>query len=167
MLVAFAFERGLELALNRRNSRWLRAHGAVWYGERDGFLGILATQVLLFTLVPIEVAVAAWSGVWWGTWPALAGLVAAQVLRYWCITTLGRRWSIRVVTLPDTPRIVRGPYRWLPHPNYLVVFAEVVLLPVAFGSWATLLVVAPLKLLALRRRIHIEERALARAAPSA
>jgi methyltransferase len=82
------------------------------------------------------------------------------VLRYWCITTLGWRWTIRVVTVPGMDRIVGGPYRWFPHPNYVAVMSEAILLPLAFGAWTTLLVVVPLQLLALWRRVRFEEGAL-------
>lgn len=154
-------ERVVELAINRRNARWLSRHGAVWH-RPDGFGPILLAQVLLFGLTTTEVLLAPWARVGWWTWPLLGVLLLAQLLRYWCITTLGRRWNVRVVTLPDAPRVTRGPYRWLPHPNYLAVLAECAALPLAFGAWASLLVVVPVKLVALRRRIRFEDRALGR-----
>jgi methyltransferase len=164
---AILAERVLELAINRRNARLLRERGALWLAH-DGFALILASQMLLFTLTSAEVAWAPWSGergLW--TWALVGLLVAAQALRYWCIATLGWRWSIRVVTVPGTPRIVGGPYRLFPHPNYVVVMVEAVLLPLAFGAWGTALVVAPLQLAALWRRIRLEERALGAAEPAA
>lgn len=159
VLVALLAERAVELAINRRNARWLREHGAVW-APRDGLALILAAQVALFAGTSVEVALAPWAGVRPWTLPLVAALVLAQALRYWCIATLGRRWSIRVATVPGAPRVVGGPYRWLRHPNYVVVLAEVVLLPLAFGAFATLALVVPLKVLALARRIRVEERAL-------
>lgn len=164
-LLLLAAERAAELLLNRRHARWLAAHGARWHAP-DGFGLILAAQALLFTLLPAEVAFAPWVRTGWWTWPALGAVLLAQALRYWAIATLGPRWSIRVVTLPGAPRIAHGPYRFFPHPNYVAVFAEVVVLPLAFGAWLTLLVLAPLKLVALRRRIHLEERALGEAQPA-
>lgn len=158
----FAIERTAEIAINRRNSRSLRTMGARWYGEDDGFRLILAAQVVLFGGTLVEGLAAPWAGFKPWSWLCVALLMLAQVVRYWCIATLGSRWSIRVVTVPGEARITRGPYRWFPHPNYAVVMAEVVLLPLAFGAWATLLVAAPLQLLALSRRVRIEERALSR-----
>lgn len=157
-------ERLAELALDRRNARWLAEHGARWHGP-DGFGLILLAQVLLFGLTAAEVAAAPWAGAGWWTRPLLGLALLAQGLRYWCITTLGRRWSIRVVTLPGAPRIAHGPYRWLPHPNYLAVLLETLALPLAFGAWLTALVLVPLKLVALWRRVRIEERALRAAQP--
>jgi methyltransferase len=159
VLALLGAERLGELALNRRNSRWLAQRGAVWHGA-DGFGLILAGQVLLFVSTAAEAAFAPWSGTGWWTWPLLGLALLAQALRYWCITTLGPRWCIRVVTLPGAPRVDRGPYRWFPHPNYAAVLLEAIAIPLAFGALATALVLVPLKLVALRRRIRIEERAL-------
>lgn len=164
-LILLAAERLLELFINRRNTRRLQARGAVWLG-RDGFGLILAAQLVLFGALTVEVALAPWARAGWWTWPALALLALAQVLRYWCIATLGERWSIRVVTVPGAPRITSGPYRWLPHPNYVVVFSEVILLPLAFMAWTTLAIMVPLKAYALWRRIRLEEGALRSAQPA-
>lgn len=155
-------ERGVELLIHRRNARTLRLHGARWLG-RDGFALILAAQVLLFGLTAAEVALAPWTGPKPWTFAAIVALALAQALRYWCIATLGWRWSIRVVTVSDAPRVARGPYRWFPHPNYAVVMSEAILLPLAFGAWLALLVVAPLQLVALWRRVRLEEGALGEA----
>lgn len=160
VILLLGAERLAELVINRRNTRWLAAHGAVW-APHDGFGLILASQLTLFTLLTAEVAFAPpWVGIGWWTWPLLGLALLAQALRYWCITTLGARWSIRVVTLPHAPRIVRGPYQWFPHPNYVAVLTEAIVIPLAFGAWVTALVVTPLHLFALWRRIRREERAL-------
>lgn len=158
-MAAFGVERALEIALHRKNAARLRARGARWLG-RDGFELILAAQGVLFAGTAVEVWAAPWAGETAWTWAAILGLVLAQALRYWCIVTLGERWAMRVVTLPGAPRIVAGPYRFFPHPNYAAVLAEALLLPLAFGAYATLLVVAPLQLYALWRRVRLEEGAL-------
>lgn len=162
VLAALAAERGAELAINRANTRWLATNGAVWLGE-DGFELILAAQVTLFGLVIIESLRAPWAGIGWWTWACVVGALAAQALRYWCIATLGRRWSIRVVTIPGAARITRGPYRYFPHPNYVAVMAESVLVPLAFHAWLALALVPALTFAALWRRVRFEEHALGRA----
>jgi len=166
VLSFFAIERALEIMIHRRNARKLTARGARWFGPRDGFALILAAQAALFAGVVAEVAFAPWAREHRGTWTLIAVLALAQALRYWCITTLGDRWAIRVVTVDDAPRIVRGPYRFFPHPNYLAVMVEAIALPLAFGAWGTLALAAPLQLVALWRRIRIEERALGEASQS-
>lgn len=158
--LAMLAERGFEILLNRRNSRRLAARGAQWLGRHDGFDLILAAQALLFVGVALEVGLARWSGIHPLTWLFLIALVLAQVLRYWAITTLGDRWNIRVVTVTDAPRVMGGPYRWLPHPNYLAVMVEAVALPLAFGAYATAALVGAVQFVALWRRIRIEEQQL-------
>lgn len=159
-LAVLALERGAELVINRRNSARLRDAGAVWLG-RDGLGLILAAQVALFGGLVLEGALAPWVGAKPWTLALLAIALLLQGLRYWVIHTLGWRWTIRVATVPGAPRIAGGPYRFLRHPNYLVVGLEALVLPLAFGAWATLLVALPLQVLALVRRIRLEEGALA------
>lgn len=160
VIALFAIERAAEIVINARNSRILRERGARWHGGNDGFPLIVAAQGVLFLGTLAEGTAAAWAGVKAWTWLCLVALVLAQALRYWCIATLGWRWSVRVVTVPGAPRIASGPYRFFPHPNYAVVMAEAILLPLAFGAYATLLVAAPLQLVAIVRRVKIEEGAL-------
>ena len=56
-----------------------------------------------------------------------------QVFRVWTITTLGERWTTRIIVLPDAPLVRHGPYRWVDHPNYLIVICEIAVLPLVFG----------------------------------
>lgn len=156
-------ERALEIAIHRRNAARLARRGASWL-EDDGFRGILLAQVLLFTLTPAEAVLAPWSALGPWSYAAAAALLAAQALRYWCIATLGERWSVRVVTVPGAPRIVGGPYRWLRHPNYLAVLVEAAALPALFGAWGAAVAVPAAQAWALRTRIAREEAALDRAA---
>lgn len=166
VLALLGAERLVEIALNRRHARALATMGATWH-PRDGLGLILAAQVVLVGGTLVEGWAAPWARTGWWTWPLLGLAVLAQALRYWCIATLGDRWSIRVVTVPGAPRIVRGPYRFFPHPNYVAVMTESVVLPLAFGAWATGAVVVPLTLVALARRVRREEAALRDAAAHA
>jgi methyltransferase len=84
-----------------------------------------------------------------------------QLGRIWVISSLGPYWTTRIITLDDAPTIRRGPYRFLRHPNYLVVAAEIAVLPLAFGAWRLALAFSVLNALLLAYRIRVEERALA------
>ncbi|MFL6033109.1 MAG: isoprenylcysteine carboxylmethyltransferase family protein, partial [Rubrobacteraceae bacterium] len=55
----------------------------------------------------------------------------------------------------------RGPYRYLNHPNYVVVAVEIATLPLIFGAWVTALVFSVLNAALLYVRIREENRALA------
>lgn len=99
--------------------------------------------------------------------PALAAVslivfLGAFALRYWVISTLGERWTTRIVCLPGASPITRGPYRWLRHPNYLAVVLEIASLPLVHTAWLTALVFSLLDGLLLRVRIRAEEEALQR-----
>ena len=57
--------------------------------------------------------------------------------------------------------IIRGPYRWLNHPNYLAVALELATVPLIFGVWVTPLVASVLNaLLLLGIHILAEDKAL-------
>ena len=90
----------------------------------------------------------------------LFGLV--ELARIWVLTTLGRRWTTRIVVVPGEKLVARGPYRLLNHPNYAVVVAEIALLPLVFGLWPVALVFTLLNAAALTVRIREENRALGR-----
>ena len=98
----------------------------------------------------------------WLGWPMLAVLLAAQGLRWWCITTLGPQWNTRGVVVPGVPRVTKGPYRVLSHPNYVAVVAEGVALPLVHTAWLTALAFTVLNAALLARRIDVENAALAR-----
>src|SRR6185503_11085483 len=98
--------------------------------------------------------------------PGVAGLafagaaLAAQALRWWAIASLGWRWNVRVIVVPGETSVRRGPYRFLRHPNYVAVIAEMLLVPLAHGAWISALVFSTLNALLLRARIRTEEKAL-------
>ena len=87
--------------------------------------------------------------------------VLLQVARGWVLGSIGRRWTTRVFVVPGETLVREGPYRWISHPNYAVVSAEMFVLPLAVGvGWASL-VFGVLNLLVLWWRIRVEGRALA------
>jgi methyltransferase len=149
-------ERVIELALSRRNASRLRARGAVERGRRHTRLIIgFHTAVLAGSALEPKRQLPR---------PLIAGafllLASAQVLRYAAIATLGDRWSIRVLALPDEPPVTNGPYRWIRHPNYLGVLLEMTALPTVCGAPWTAAVATVLHPILLAIRIAEEERAL-------
>ena len=151
-----ALQRLAELGYARRNARRLLAAGGVEHGAGHYPLFVAlhgAWLVALFVLVPAE-APADWGLL------GLYGLL--QLGRLWVIASLGGRWTTRVIAVPGAALVKRGPYRFLRHPNYLVVALEIPLLPLAFGAWQIALVFGLANLALLAQRIRIEERALAR-----
>jgi methyltransferase len=88
--------------------------------------------------------------------------VLIELARIWVLATLGPRWTTRIIVLPDAPLVRRGPYRWVNPPNYLVVTAEIAVLPLVFGLWRVALIFSALNAVALAVRIRAENRALGR-----
>jgi len=92
--------------------------------------------------------------------PMLLLVVASQALRWWCIATLGRQWNTRVIVVPGMPRVTGGPYRLVPHPNYVAVVVEGFALPLLGGAWITALVFTVANAVLLTVRIRVEDEAL-------
>lgn len=155
IVLLVAAQRVVELAYARRNSRRLLAEGGIEHGRgRYPLLVLLhgAWLVALLLLVPPGAAV---------SWPLIGVYLLLQAARLWVLVSLGRFWTTRVVTLPGAPLVRRGPYRWVRHPNYLVVAAEIAVLPLAFGAWELALGFSLANAALLADRIRIEDEALA------
>ena len=161
ILALVACQRLAELVHARRNTRRLLARGGVEVGAghyplmvalHAGWL--LAMALLIAPKTPLSV-------------PLLTLYGLLQLARLWVQATLGRYWTTRIVIVAGAPLIQGGPYRFLRHPNYAVVAAEVAVLPLVFGAWEIAAAFSLLNLALLRHRIHIEDRALApRRAPA-
>jgi methyltransferase len=154
ILALVTLQRLGELWLSNRNTRALLARGA-----REVAPGHY----------PLIVAVhALWlAALWWlapnraVAWLWLALFVLLQLARIWVIATLGGRWTTRIINLPGAPLVRSGPYRFVSHPNYLVVAGEIAALPLAFGLWEVALLFTALNAAVLAIRIRQENRALA------
>jgi methyltransferase len=159
LIAAVAVERIAELVVSQRNLSWSRDRGGVEFGARH-----YPAMVVLHTALLAGCLVEAWYRPFLPAlgWPMLAVVLAAQGLRWWCIATLGHQWNTRVVVIPDAARVTRGPYRFIPHPNYVAVVVEGIALPLVHTAWATALVFTVLNFFVLRSRIGVENAALTR-----
>ena len=159
LLVLVALERGVELVLSARNARLARARGGVETGR--GHYPVMAVFHGLFLLAcALEVTLLRRPFPGAVGWMALAVVLAAQALRYWAIVTLGWRWNTRIVVVPGAAPVTAGPYRWVRHPNYVAVIAEMLALPLVHGAWLTAAVFSLGNAVLLRVRIRAEEQAL-------
>lgn len=160
VLVALvAVERVVELVVATRHLAWATARGGVESGRRHyPWMVLLHTGLLAGCLTEAWVADRA-------PHPALgwtmAGVVVlTQLLRWWCIRTLGPQWNTRIVIVPGLAPVVSGPYRFLPHPNYVAVAVEGLALPLAGSAWVTAVVFTVLNAWLMTIRIPAEEKAL-------
>ena len=148
-----------ELVLARRNTKRLLAQG----GEERG-AGHYPLMVALH---------AAWlAGLWWLAWDRPANLAwlgvyaVLEALRVWTLASLGPRWTTRIIVVPGEALVRRGPYRFVSHPNYLVVAGEIAVLPLVFGLGAYALAFTLLNAAMLWHRVRVEQAALEGAAQS-
>jgi methyltransferase len=156
LLLLATLQRLIELVIANRNTRALLAEGAYEVGR-----GHYPAIVFLHT---------AWLAVLWAfflfdlslfqSWAAIAYL-AVQGLRLWTLLSLGRYWTARIIVVPNAPLVRKGPYRFLRHPNYLVVVLEIALLPLALGSWPLALGFSIVNAILLAWRIRTENATLA------
>jgi len=164
LLVALVtLERLFELRLSKRNERRLRAQGAVEFGAGH-YPVMVALHVILLAGSVVECWLLSRPFVAWLGYPMLGVVLLAAAGRFWVIRTLGQRWTTRVIVPPESSRITQGPYRYLDHPNYVVVVAEGFALPLVHTSWITALVFSIANAILLRSRVRIENQALKEAA---
>lgn len=154
-VVAFLIvQRLVELGIARRNQSALFAKGAIEVGHGHYTLMVaLHAGWLLALLLEIPPEAGACK-------PLLVCFVLLQAGRLWVIMTLGSRWTTRVVLLPGAERVRSGPYRFLKHPNYVIVSLELAIVPLIFGAWLVAVAATVLNLLVLRTRIRVENQAL-------
>jgi methyltransferase len=149
-----ALERLAELVVAIRHTRALLRDGGHEIGSAH-----YPMIVLLHTAWLIAVYAAAAPDVA-PVWGWIAVFVVLQGLRYWVIASLGRYWTTRIIVMPDAPLVTRGPYRFLRHPNYAVVIAEIAVLPLAFREPLVAAVFSALNLAVLAWRVYVENDAL-------
>jgi methyltransferase len=144
-----------ELWFSNRNMKRLLAQGAREHapGHYLPIVALHATWLITLWLFALPRPI---DGFW------LAMFVLIELARIWVLASLGPRWTTRIIVLPGAPLIRRGPYRWVNHPNYLVVIAEIAVLPLVFGLWRVALIFSALNAVALAVRIRAENRALGR-----
>jgi methyltransferase len=155
ILALVTLQRLVELLISSRNMKRLLAQGAYEVGASH-YAVIVAVHVLWL------------ASLWWlapqrpidGFW--LAIFVLLELARIWVMTSLGPRWTTRIIILPGAQLVRRGPYRFVNHPNYVVVVGEIAVLPLVFSLWRVALVFTLLNAAVLAVRIREENRALGR-----
>jgi methyltransferase len=153
ILVLVTLQRLGELVLAHHNTAKLKARGAIEVG---------ASHYPLIVVVHAAWLVALWT---FGRDQdvnlfGLGLFVLLQGMRVWILATLGARWTTRIIILPGAPLVASGPYRYVSHPNYVVVAAEIATLPLALHLPLVALVFSLLNAVVLAIRLRVESRAL-------
>ncbi|WP_019413602.1 isoprenylcysteine carboxyl methyltransferase family protein [Paenisporosarcina sp. TG20] len=151
-------QRLVELFIARNNETWIRSQGGYEVGASH-YPYMVAMHVLFFISVIIEfLAFDRTVPVYWV--PLFLVFLALQMMRIWVISSLGRFWNTKILVLPGAQVVKKGPFRFIQHPNYVVVSFEILVIPLMFGAYFTALLFTLLNFIILRVRIPIEEAAL-------
>jgi methyltransferase len=158
-ILAIGAERLVELVVSGRNANWSFANGGKEFG-RGHYPVMISMHTLLLVCCIAEVSLLHRPFIPWLGWPMVGVVALSTLLRWWCVATLGKHWNPRLIVIPGAPLVHRGPYRFLHHPNYTAVTAEVVALPLVHSAWLTAIVFTIANALVLNVRIRTENLAL-------
>lgn len=145
-----------ELLLARRNERWLLQHGAVEYG--NGHYGYMVMLHLLF-FISLITEYSFTSGGYYSV-PLLVLYFVLLAFKAWTVLSLGKFWNTKIYHISGYPLVKKGPYRFMKHPNYVIVIAEIALIPLIFHLYFTAVVFSLLNVWMLYVRIREENKVL-------
>ena len=158
LIIAFVIiQRFVELQIAKRNEKAMLAKGAYEVGTSH-----YKYMILLHTgfFISFLVEVAFFKSIFTPHYALLAIFIVLQMLRVWCLASLGTFWNTKIIILPGANVVVKGPYAFIRHPNYLIVCLEIAVLPLMFQAYVTAICFSILNLIMLSVRIPIEEKAL-------
>ncbi len=155
ILLFLTLQRVLELVYAGHNTRKLLARGATEYGKSHYPVMVAIHAAFLVSLFALTQPYAPI------IWPLAIVFALLQSTRIWVLATLGRYWTTRIISAPDFPRVLKGPFRFVKHPNYLVVTLEIFAIPLIFGHIWIAGVFTALNAAILYVRIRMENSALA------
>jgi len=81
-----------------------------------------------------------------------------QIFRYKIIYDLGEFWTTKILVI-NKPLVKTRMFRYFRHPNYLVVFLEVILVCLFFNDFYSLIVFSVINSVLIATRIFFEEKA--------
>lgn len=152
-------QRLIELVIAKRNEVWLRSQGAVEYGASH-YKFIVLLHTAWFVSMIVEYSFNDVIEIQTSTAVLLCVFLVLQVLRAWVLTSLGKYWNTKILVVPNARLVMKGPYRFVKHPNYVIVILELIVLPLAFNLIITAALFSMLNAAVLYVRIKEENRAL-------
>lgn len=146
----------VELIIARRNEKWMRAQGALEYGQAH-YPFIVALHSLFFVSLIVEYTFS--DKQHFDPILILVYLLVVTV-KFWVIGSLGKYWNTKILRIPNAVLVKKGLYKYIKHPNYILVVAELLLIPLCFQLYFTAIVFGLLNALMLSVRIKEENRVL-------
>lgn len=143
-----------ELRVARQNEVWLRENGAVEYGQAH-YPFIVGLHTLFIISMIIEYFIRGTASI---NYFFLAAFLALIIFKVWTISSLGKYWNTKILRVPHSIFIKKGPYKYLRHPNYFIVICEIAVIPMVFGLYYTAIIFSLLNAVMLSVRIKEEEK---------
>ncbi|MCM3762063.1 isoprenylcysteine carboxyl methyltransferase family protein [Alkalihalobacillus oceani] len=167
MILAYVFiiivivQRFVEMAIANRNAKWIKKQGG-YEVAGEHYKGIIAVHGFFFISLLIEITITkqSWTG---ASALPFALFLLAQLGRVWALSSLGRYWNTRIMIIPGANVVAKGPYKYVRHPNYVIVVLEIAVLPLIFQAYWTAILFTVLNAAVLSVRIKKEEAALKQA----
>lgn len=147
------FLRLLELAVANKNEKWVRAQGGVEYGQKHyPYIVLLHTLFIASMIVEYIFKGGAFN------YSLLFIFLLLAIFKVWVIVSLGKFWNTKILRVPGSAFIKKGPYKFFKHPNYFVVICEIIIIPMVFNLYFTAIIFTILNALMLTVRIREEEK---------
>jgi len=154
VLIYIVLQRVGELIYANRNTQRLLSEGGREYGQDHYIFFIILHSAWLIAMIIYVDPQHTISPI------LLMLFVGTQILRFWVLASIGRWWTTRIISAPHFDRVKKGPYRFIPHPNYMVVVMEIALIPAMLGLTGLAVTFSILNALLLRHRIGVENQVL-------
>lgn len=161
LFVLIIIQRLFELQIAKRNEKWMKEEGGVETGKKH-YKWFVLIHSLFFLSILMEATMRDNSLLPFN-YLLFALFLLTQAARIWCILSLGKFWNTKIIVLPGSTLVKKGPYKYVKHPNYIIVGIELFIIPLLFGAYITAVVFPILHILLLRIRIPYEEKALNKA----
>ena len=158
VLAIIIIQRLSELRIARSNEIWMKSKGALEFGHKHYRLMVMMHTLFFVALLAEVIVLKRGLSPYW---PALLILfLVTQGVRVWALSSLGRFWNTKIIVLPNANIVRKGPYRFIKHPNYVIVTIELIVIPLLFQAYITAGVFTLLNAAMLSIRIPAEEKAL-------
>ena len=151
-MIYVIFSRLFELVLSKKNTKRLLKEGAKEYFEfhykfivlfHIVFVSFFLIKSFFNTSINIQY---------------LYLFFFLQILRYFIIYELGKFWTTRILVI-NKPLVKTWIFRYLRHPNYIVVFLEIVLICLFFNDFYSVFFFSTINSILICIRIYYEEKA--------
>ncbi|MET3682296.1 methyltransferase [Alkalibacillus flavidus] len=148
-----------EVVWAKLNERFQQKRGGITVDDPYYTFVVLLHTGFLASLIVESFIAHQWSANTSDIW--LTVFIVLQLLRFHVLMTLGRHWNTKVVVNPTSAdRIKRGLFRYIDHPNYWIVLAELIVIPLLFEAYVTAILFPMGHLFFMSKRIPLENEAL-------